>query len=206
MIVTVSCSTCLRIQAFRMLTVIELVKIKNWLCLPGMLKQDKLLNLCFLLRSLDICGCSRISDNGICTLSKSCQRLELLDLTSTGVGHKRFVIYFFGSNFSFFFVIFLMRVGSHSWRKNSVKSSRISPRHHWFPAKWLPRKGWRNSILMTLHYPDLSSAFDWLCLVGNVLQPIRFTSQTRVVTRHQYGNSELVPQTSGGFRKRRLCS
>ena len=102
MIVTVSCSTCLRIQAFRMLTVIELVLIKNWLCLLGMLKQDKLLNLCFLLRSLDICGCSRISDNGICALSKSCQRLELLDLTSTGVGHKRFVIYFF-----FEFLIFL---------------------------------------------------------------------------------------------------
>ena len=102
MIVTVSCSTCLRIQAFRMLTVIELVVIKNWLCLPGMLKQDKLLRLCFLPRSLDICGCSRISDNGICALSKSCQRLELLDLTSTGVGHKRFVIYFVGSNFSFF--------------------------------------------------------------------------------------------------------
>ena len=108
MIVTVSCSTFLRIQAFRMLTVIELVIIKNWLCLPGMLKQDKLLNLCFLPRSLDICGCSRISDNGICALSKSCQRLELLDLTSTGVGHKRFVIYFFGSNFSFFLSFFLM--------------------------------------------------------------------------------------------------
>lgn len=134
MIVTVSCSTCLRIQAFRMLTVIELVLIKNWLCLPGMLKQDKLLNLCFLLRSLDICGCSRISDNGICALSKSCQRLELLDLTSTGVGHKRFVIYFF-FRISHFFVIFSMHVGHHSWRKNSVKSSRISRRHHWFPAK-----------------------------------------------------------------------
>ena len=205
MIVTVSCSTCLRIQAFRMLTVIELVLIKNWLCLPGMLKQDKLLKLCFLPRSLDICGCSRISDNGICALSKSCQRLELLDLTSTGVGHKRFVIYFFGSNFSFF-CHFLMRVGRHSWRKNSVKSSRISRRHRWFPAKWLPRNDWRNSILMTLHYPDLSNAFDWLCLVGNVLQPIRFTSQIRVVTRHQYGISALVPQTSGAFRKCRLCS
>ena len=42
-------------------------------------------------RSLDICGCSNVSDNGICTLSKSCHRLELLDLTSTGVGHKRLV-------------------------------------------------------------------------------------------------------------------
>ena len=42
-------------------------------------------------RSLDICGCSKVSDNGICILSKSCHRLELLDLTSTGVGHKRLV-------------------------------------------------------------------------------------------------------------------
>ena len=42
-------------------------------------------------RSLDICGCSRVSDKGICALSKNCHKLELLDLTSTGVGHKRLV-------------------------------------------------------------------------------------------------------------------
>lgn len=43
-------------------------------------------------RSLDICGCSKVSDNGICALSRNCHRLELLDLTSTGVGHKRLAI------------------------------------------------------------------------------------------------------------------
>ena len=31
-----------------------------------------------------------------------------------------------------------------------------------FPAKWRQRNERRNSILMTRHYPDLDSAFDWL--------------------------------------------
>ena len=31
-----------------------------------------------------------------------------------------------------------------------------------FPAKWRLRNERRNSILMTRHYPDLSSASDWL--------------------------------------------
>ena len=44
---------------------------------------------------------------------------------------------------------------------------------------------------MTRHYlyPDLSSASDWSCRVGNLLQPIRSTPQIWVVTRHQYGIS-----------------
>ena len=49
---------------------------------------------------------------------------------------------------------------------------------------------------MTCHYPDLSSAFDWSCRVGNLIQPIRSTTQIWVVTRHQYGISALVSQTS----------
>ena len=48
-----------------------------------------------------------------------------------------------------------------------------------FPAKWRLRKERRNSILMTRHYPDhLGSAFDWSYRVGNLLQPIRSTTQT----------------------------
>ena len=47
-----------------------------------------------------------------------------------------------------------------------------------FPAKWLLRNERRNSILMTCHYPDLGSAFDWSYRVGNLLQPIRSTTQT----------------------------
>ena len=56
----------------------------------------------------------------------------------------------------------------------------------------------RNSILMTRHYPDLGSASDWSCRVGNLIQPIRSTTQIWVVTRHQYGISVLVSQTSFG--------
>ena len=50
--------------------------------------------------------------------------------------------------------------------------------------------------MMTCHYPDLGSASDWSCRVGNLLQPIRSTTQIWVVTRHQYGISALVSQTS----------
>ena len=39
---------------------------------------------------------------------------------------------------------------------------------------------------------------DWSCLVGNLIQPIRSTTQIWVVTRHQYGTSALVSQTSFG--------
>ena len=70
----------------------------------------------------------------------------------------------------------------------------------------------RNSILMMRHYPDLCSASDWLCRERNFLQPIGSTTQTWVVTRHQYGVSALVSQTSfsgetsGGVAKCRLFS
>ena len=65
---------------------------------------------------------------------------------------------------------------------------------------------------MTRHYPDLGSASDWSCRVGNLIQPIRSTTQIWVVTRHQYGISALVSQksfgleTSGGVAKCRLFS
>ena len=51
---------------------------------------------------------------------------------------------------------------------------------------------------MTRHYSDLGSASDWSCRVGNLIQPIRSTTQIWVVTRHQYGISALVSQTSFG--------
>ena len=40
-----------------------------------------------------------------------------------------------------------------------------------FPAKWYFRNECRNSLLMKRHYPDLGSASDWSCRVGNLLQP-----------------------------------
>ena len=53
-----------------------------------------------------------------------------------------------------------------------------------------------NSIMITCHYPDVSSVFNWSCHVGNLLQPIRSTTQIWEVTSHQYGVFALVPQTS----------
>ena len=43
-----------------------------------------------------------------------------------------------------------------------------------------------------MSYPDLGSASDWSCYVGNLLQPTRSTTQIWVVTRHQYGISALI--------------
>ena len=48
----------------------------------------------------------------------------------------------------------------------------------------------------TRHYPDLASASDWSCGVGNLFQPIISTPQIWIVTRHQYGISALISQTS----------
>ena len=51
---------------------------------------------------------------------------------------------------------------------------------------------------MRRHSPDLGSASDWSCHMGNLRQPIRSTTQIWAVTRHQYGISALVSQTSFG--------
>ena len=64
-----------------------------------------------------------------------------------------------------------------------------------FPAKWHLRNDGRNSSLMMHHYPDLGSAFDWSCGMGNLIHPITSTSQIWVVMRHQNGISALVCQT-----------
>ena len=49
---------------------------------------------------------------------------------------------------------------------------------------------------MIRNYPDLGSASDWLCRVGNFLQPIKSTIQIWVATCHQYGISVLISQTT----------
>ena len=54
------------------------------------------------------------------------------------------------------------------------------------------------AILMTCHYPDLSSVADWLNKIPHAAGPIRSTTQIWVVTRHQYGISALVLRTSFG--------
>ena len=65
-----------------------------------------------------------------------------------------------------------------------------------FPAKWRLRNERRDSILLTRYYPDLGRVSDRSWRVGNLLQPIRSTTQTWLVTHHQYGFSALVSQTS----------
>ena len=51
---------------------------------------------------------------------------------------------------------------------------------------------------MMINYPDLVSASDWSCRVGNLIQPTRSTTHIWVGTCHQYGISALVSQTSFG--------
>ena len=63
---------------------------------------------------------------------------------------------------------------------------------------------------MTCHYPDLSSASDWLRQICHAAQLMRSTTQIWVVTLHQYGISAFDSQTSfsgktsGGVAKCRL--
>ena len=65
-----------------------------------------------------------------------------------------------------------------------------------FQAKWRLRNEHRNSTLMTRHYPDLGSPSDWLNQISHAARPIRSTTQIWVATRHQYGISALISQTS----------
>ena len=65
-----------------------------------------------------------------------------------------------------------------------------------FLAKWCLRNKRRNSLPMTCLHLDLGSASGCSCCQGNLLQPIRSTSQIWEVTCHQYGISALISQTS----------
>ena len=49
---------------------------------------------------------------------------------------------------------------------------------------------------VTTGYLDLGSASDWSCRQRNLLQPIKSTNQIWGVTRHQYGISAVVSQSS----------
>ena len=52
-----------------------------------------------------------------------------------------------------------------------------------FPAERRPGNERRNSILIMCYYRDLISTSDWSCHKENFLQPIRSTTQIRIVTR-----------------------
>ena len=63
-----------------------------------------------------------------------------------------------------------------------------------FAGKWRPRNERRNSIPMTRHYPDRSSAFDSLKICfsrSKTLYPVLGRGK-----HHQYGISGLLPLTS----------
>ena len=82
-------------------------------------------------------------------------------------------------------------------------------RYHWFSRKMTSEKR-----AQKFHTDNASLARSGKCfwLVENLLPPIRGTTQIWVVTRHQYGISALVSQTSfsgetsGGVAKCRLFS
>ena len=65
-----------------------------------------------------------------------------------------------------------------------------------FSVKWGLRKERRNSILMTRQYPGMGSVSDWWKQISRAARTIRNTTYTWVLTRHQYGISALVSQTS----------
>ena len=88
----------------------------------------------------------------------------------------------------------LVRLGRGSLRKQPT----FHDTNTGFPAKWHLRNERRNSILMARHYPDLGRASDWLKQISHVARPIRSTTQNWIVTRHQYGISALISQTSFG--------
>ena len=68
--------------------------------------------------------------------------------------------------------------------------------HHWFPREMTLEELAQNFPTDDASLPDLRSASDWSCRVGNLLQPIRGTTQIWVVTRHQYRISTVVSQMS----------
>ena len=61
-----------------------------------------------------------------------------------------------------------------------------------FPAKWRLRNERRNSILIPRHYPDLGSASDRSCRVGNLIQPIRSTTQASSVWNFCFRFSDVI--------------
>ena len=51
---------------------------------------------------------------------------------------------------------------------------------------------------MTCYFSGLGCAFDWLKQVSLAARPIRSTTQTWVVTRHQYGTGSLRSDDGDG--------
>ena len=66
------------------------------------------------------------------------------------------------------------------------KTAEISPHHHWFPCEMTSKQASANPILMTCHYPNVGTAFDWLKQISLAARQIRSTTHIWVATRHHY--------------------
>ena len=78
------------------------------------------------------------------------------------------------------------------------KTADIWRRYHWFPRQMTSEKR-----AQKFHTDDSSlsrsgQCSDWLNQISHATRPIKSTTQIWVVSRHQYGISTLVSQTSFG--------
>ena len=90
------------------------------------------------------------------------------------------------------------KVALVTYERQPEKTTDIWRRYHWFSRQLTSEKRAQKFHTETCHYPDLDGASNWSCRVGNLIQPIRSTTEIWIVTRHQYGISALVSQTSFG--------
>ena len=74
------------------------------------------------------------------------------------------------------------QIGILRWqlKRELDKTADISRRHLWFPREMTSEerlgKFHNDDFLMTYHYPDLGSAFDWPKKITLAAQPIRSSS------------------------------
>ena len=50
--------------------------------------------------------------------------------------------------------------------------------------------------MQSVDHLDMGGASDWLCRMGDLLQPIRYSTQICIVIHHLYGIAALISQTS----------
>ena len=96
---------------------------------------------------------------------------------------SRCLILFFSVNFS---------------KTENAILANVSGLHHWI-LRERTSEDCRIPMPRTCHYPDLGSASEWSCWKGNLFQPMISTTQILVMTRHQYGTSELLLRGNKGW-------
>ena len=68
-----------------------------------------------------------------------------------------------------------------------------------FPMEIMSQHRTQKNTDEVTHYPDLGVTSDWSYYKGNLLHPIRSTTQSWVVTHHYYGISVFISPTSFGI-------